>query len=341
MTDIIQIVKTAFAYCLCGVLTGDAFSSQIPGACGVRGPAGLVWTYNDTSAPVWSSDFELVELESRVDKRIQLMYFYRSPLDRPRPLLVSLHTWSGNYAQEDPLSALSKANGFHYVHPDFRGPNVTAEACCSDLVINDIDEAIDYAIKNANVDTSKIFIAGVSGGGYATLCMYMKSRHRIRQYSSWVPISDLIAWYRDSGIAHHRYSPDIVACTSSENGRLNEDKAKLRSPLYWKTTHNRGASMLKIYAGVYDGFSGGSVPITQSIDFYNKLLKDLGVEDRLLYVTRKERNRLLRRRRPVGSFGKISDREICLLKSYQNIQLTIFVGGHEMLPGVVVEEMKK
>ena len=97
-------------------------------------------------------------------------------------------------------------------------------------------------------------------------------------------------------------------------------------------------SDLYIYAGIYDGIQG-SVPITHSINFYNKILSDLHVTDQTLYVSDKEKLQLLEYRTPLGDFGKISGRKICLIKQYNNIKLTIFEGNHEMLTEFAFNEL--
>lgn len=295
--------------------------------------------FDDTRNSKWSNDFELIEISSSIDNNIQKAYFYKAKSNNPRPLVVSLHTWSGNFRQNDPLAEHSKNNNINYIHPDFRGPNKTMEACCSELVISDIDESISFAIENTNVDTSKIYIIGASGGGYATLCTFMKSKHKIRKFSAWVPLTNLIAGYNESMIRQNKYAKDILDCTESENGILNIEVAKKKSPIYWNTPSEKLiGSELKIYAGINDGIQG-SVPITHSINFYNKLLTDLAVSDSSLYVSDKEKLRLLEYRKPLGNFGKISNRNICLIKKYKNIQLIIFEGGHEMLTEYAFNEL--
>lgn len=287
----------------------------------------------------WSNAFKLVEIKSAMDDHIQKAYFYASTAADPAPLIVSLHTWSGDYTQEDTLSWLCVAKGLNYIHPDFRGKNSTKNSCCSDLVINDIDESITYAIENANVDTSRIYVVGTSGGGYATLSAFMKSKQRIRKFSAWVPISDLIAWYHESSIRQNKYAGDILGCTESNDSMLNMSVAREKSPVYWDTPVSKfDNAELFIYTGIYDGIQG-SVPITQSINFYNKLLSDLGVEDSSKYVSAYEKLQLLEFRRPLGDFGKIADRKIFLQKEYKNIKLVIFEGNHEMLPEYTLNEL--
>ena len=294
---------------------------------------------SDSTISSWNKDIYVIEIRSTADTGIQKAYFYKTRSGQPRPLIVSLHTWSGDYTQTDELSELCRLQDLNYIHPDFRGRNSTRDACCSKLVINDIDDAISYAIKNANVDTSQIYMIGYSGGGYATLAMFMKSRHSVRKFSAWVPISDLSAWYNESKIRENGYAGDILKCTGSENNVLNEMIAREKSPLYWNTPKFKiQGTELMIYAGVYDGIQG-SVPITQSINFYNKILKDLSVNEKNKFVSFEEKSKLLEFCSPLGEFGVISNRKVCLQKSYKGIKLTIFTGNHEILPEYALNEL--
>lgn len=293
---------------------------------------------NSTIKAGWSNDFELVNINSTADNKLQKAYFHKSSSDIPKPLIVSLHTWSNDYLQEDELSEICKQKNINYIHPDFRGANVSKDACCSDLALNDIDDAITFAIKNSNVDTSQIFVIGVSGGGYATLCTFMKSKHNIRKFSAWASISDLIAWYYESRIRGNGYAEDILVCTDSGT-ELNENNAKQKSPIYWDTPLTKlPKSSLFIYAGIYDGIQG-SVPITHSINFYNKILSDLSVTDSSKYVSDKEKLQLLEYRKPLGDYGNIAERKIFLKKESGHIKLTIFEGGHEMLTKFALDEL--
>lgn len=287
----------------------------------------------------WSEDFSLVEIPSGIDGHVQMAYMYGSKASNPAPLVVSLHTWSGDYTQEDPMSELCRSKDLNYIHPDFRGVNNTVNACCSELAMSDIDEAISYAIGNANVDTSRIYVVGQSGGAYATLATFMKSKHKIRKFSAWVPISDLVAWYQESSIRGNKYAMDVLACTSSEDSILNVQTAKDKSPLYWETPGEKlNYSKLNIYTGIYDGIQG-SVPITHSINFYNKVLSDLGVRDASAFVSDKEKLELLEYRKKLGDYGKIAQREVFLRKEYLNLKLVIFEGNHEILSEYALDEL--
>jgi|TARA_B110000037_G_scaffold159789_1_gene180367 hypothetical protein len=294
--------------------------------------------FDDTRQTGWSKEFEIVEIKSSKGNSLQKSYFYKSKSDEPQPLIVSLHTWSGYYTQNDDLADICKQRDLNYIHPDFRGANKTANACCSELALSDIDDAITYAIKNSNVDTNKIYVIGVSGGGYATLSTFMKSKHNIKKFSAWASISDLIAWYNESKIRNSNYAENILDCTGSENG-LNIENAKQKSPIYWNTPIEKlENSKLTIYAGIYDGIQG-SVPITHSINFYNKLLTDMSVSDTLKYVSTSEKLKLLEKREPLEEFGNIADREIYLKKEFGNLSLIIFKGNHEMLTEFALNQL--
>jgi len=294
--------------------------------------------FDDSRQTKWDADFKIVELKSSLDNSLQKAYFFKSKSAAPKPLVVSLHSWSGNYEQKDELAALSKTKDLNYIHPDFRGVNWTKDACCSDLALADIDDAIDFAIKNSSVDLSRIYVIGSSGGGYATLATFMKSKHLIRRFSAWVPISDLPAWYAESKIMGTKYAENILDCTSSKDS-LNMEIAIKKSPIYWKTPVEKlNTTEFQIYAGVYDGIQG-SVPITHSINFYNKILKDKLVIDSSIYVSDSEKLYLLEYRKALGEFGSIAGRKVFLKKQSGNLGLTIFEVNHEMLTEYAFNEL--
>ncbi|WKK67099.1 alpha/beta hydrolase family protein [Lutimonas zeaxanthinifaciens] len=288
----------------------------------------------------WGEDFNIVEIKSSKDNTVQKSYFYKSKSSNPKPLIVSLHAWSGDFSENDRLAEISVLKDLNYIHPNFRGPNNEVDACCSELAVTDIDDAITYAINNSNVDNGEIYVIGLSGGGYATFCAFMKSKHRVKKFSAWASISDLVAWYNESKIRNNQFATDILDCTGSENG-IDIKRAKERSPLYWQTPIEKlKNSKLTIYAGVYDGVKG-SVPITHSFNFYNKILSEISVEDTSLYVSNYEKLKLLEKREKIAEFGKIGDREIYLKKEFINLSIIIFEGDHEILPEFAINDLLK
>ena len=294
--------------------------------------------WDDTSSKVWDDSFTTVSIPSSVDGVEQKAVYFKSLSSSKQPLLVSLHTWSGTYEQKDPLSAYAVKHNWNYIHPDFRGPNRTTEACLSQKVIKDIDDSIKFAIDNGGVDSTNIFIAGASGGGYVTIGYFMKGQYPARAYLAWVPITDLNSWYWQSVNRNEKYAQDILDCTSNNEDMLNLKEMKDRSPIYFDIPkiHNSG---LEIYHGINDGYTG-SVPISHSILFYNKLVNFYGLENRR--VTQQEIVRLFTRGVEVHpNQEKIGTRTVFYTKKNPVVSLTIFDGGHEMLPKYCFQRLKK
>ena len=292
----------------------------------------------------WQGDFLEISIPSTLDANLQKAMFFPASGDRPQPLIVSLHTWSGDYRQKDPLAPMIIEKSWNYIHPDFRGSNNHPEACGSEKVIPDIEDAIRYAMEHGNVDPDNIHIIGTSGGGYATLLMYMKTVLDIRSFSAWVPISDLVDWYWACDSRGLKYAGDILKSTGSMDSVLDIEEAKRRSPYFMDTpVTRRKSSTLNIYCGIHDGYSG-SVPITQSINFYNKLVMDMK-GDKLAMVAREESLYMLSQRtfKPAEEALHIlpEGRRIHYQKKFQSLNLTIFEGGHELLPGAAMEDLVK
>ena len=303
-------------------------------------------TWDDTVLKNWPKECENVLIVSSVDEQQQPAYFYSSRNLKPVPLIVSLHTWSGSYIQRDTLSWQCIERDINYIHPDFRGSNNTYEACGSPLVISDIDDAIDFAIANGNVDLNEIHVIGVSGGGYATLLMYMKSKHKIKTFSAWASISNIEEWYWESKGREQKYYMDIAKATSKDGNvdeqfSMNVEEARKRSPIL-KTVPaaKRENSKLYIFGGVHDGYTG-SVPITHSLKFYNKAITDWGATQSSLISDDTILKMVTYRMLPNSKHGKIDNRQIYYANNYQGkVLITMFEGGHEMLTGTALDFMK-
>jgi hypothetical protein len=293
--------------------------------------ASLFRSGSDGASQPWPEIFSEVEIEGAGGR--QRAWFLAANASIGRPLLVSLHTWSGDYAQFDPLASLAAREGWNYIHPDFGGRNNQPSACLSDGAVAGIGDAIDYAVLNGQVDRDRVFVSGMSGGGYAALGLYLRARHEIHTVLSWVPISDLAAWYWESTAKGLPYAQDIVRCTGT-GGAFSADAAKARSPLYWSISEPP-AARLEIYAGINDGHEG-SVPISHSIRFFNRMAGLFGFPDRA--VPPETTVALLTRgldaeTRPGTSIG---GRAVIFAGEAGPVSLTIFDGGHEMLPEHVI-----
>src|SRR5690242_9934830 len=76
----------------------------------------------EAAAPVpkasteWPAGFSIVQIRSTLDESFQAAYFFASQPGVLKPLVVSLHTWSGDYTQSDPLAEMLKNEGWNYIH---------------------------------------------------------------------------------------------------------------------------------------------------------------------------------------------------------------------------------
>jgi len=130
---------------------------------------------------------------SSADGLKQPAMFFAPETDEAVPLVVALHTWSGNYRQpyHKAIEQWCINKGWAYIHPNFRGANRRPEATGSELVVKDIVSAVEYAKKSARIDRSSIFLVGTSGGGHAALLMAGRHPEIWAGVSAWVPISGL------------------------------------------------------------------------------------------------------------------------------------------------------
>jgi len=290
--------------------------------------------WDDTISKNWPDEFKTTDIKSSLDGEIQKAFIYFTKSKLPQPLIVSLHTWSGDFTQIDPLTKKILEKDWNYIHPNFRGPNKTPKACGSKYVVSDIDDAISYAIKNGNVDTANIHVIGVSGGGFATMLAFMKSKHRIKTFSAWAGISNIVNWYYESLGRKNNYATHISLATTGDPTGINVDDAKLRSPFFMETpVSKRENSKLFLYCGIHDGYTG-SVPITQTIDFYNKLVTDFDIGNTSSKVSDAARETMLRQQNLPGTniSEMLGERAILYHNSFQNkLFLTVFEGSHEMI----------
>ncbi len=302
---------------------------------------------DDPVSSSWPPNCRKIEVISSEDGSLQTFMFMKASGKEARPLVVSLHTWSGGYDQKDTLVWQCLEKNYNYIHPDFRGKNDKPVACGSPEVIRDIDDALTYAINNANVDMTGIHVVGSSGGGYATLLAYMNSTVEIKTFSAWVAISDLVKWFYESEGRKSNYSKDISKVTGGwtdeKNYSVGLDEAIQRSPYYMKTpVEKRKFSKLNIYAGIHDGYTG-SVPITHSLLFYNKVVKDFNPAEENALIPDQDILEMITSRNFRNKPGQsIGNRLIHYEKSYKDrIKITIFEGGHEQLTDVALDHLER
>lgn len=257
------------------------------------------------------------------------------------PLLVALHQWSGNYKTSGYLESVNWCleKKWHFIQPNFRGPNNTPEAMGSDLVVGDILKAVEYAKANGNVDEKRIYLLGASGGGHCTLLMSGRHPDIWAGATSWVPIFDIKQWYEDGLKRKNRYPKMIFAALGGnplEDEKLAKD-ALYRSPKNWLKP---GIFPLDINVGIYDGHTG-SVPVGHSIRAFNQVAaeKDRISEDDIAYIEKhKKIPDHLEKSEKDGNYGS---KEVLFRRQSGNARLTIFKGGHEIVQNAALRWLEK
>ena len=109
-----------------------------------------------------------IEYPCKIDASMQPAVVRFATGDEARPLLVALHTWScDENADSKWYEECSAKYNWNMIFPRFRGPNSTPEACCSEYVVSDLEDAVSYMKLVSNVDLDKVYLTGGSGGGSA------------------------------------------------------------------------------------------------------------------------------------------------------------------------------
>ncbi len=78
------------------------------------------------------------------------------------------------------------SRGWAFVEPNFRGVNDHPEACGSALARQDILDSIDWIQTQRPIDSQRIYLAGISGGGHMTMLMVAWHPDRFSAASAWV-----------------------------------------------------------------------------------------------------------------------------------------------------------
>ncbi len=262
----------------------------------------------------------------------------------PMPLIVVLHTWSGNYRQNKfgggpvpgMVSVLNECSkkGWAMVMPDFRGPNKRPEACASDLAIRDVLDAVHYMKSCWNIDSKKIYLYGVSGGGHMALMMVARHPELWNGVSSWVPITDLAAWHEQCRISGRKYYKDLELVCGGKPGanKKVDNNYYKRSPLNFLSRTALSEVRIQINAGINDGYDG-SVPVSHTLLAFNELAEANNQsqnkisQELLAHIVG---NRHVPRNfvhNGKGFMGR--KKKVLFYRKAGNATVTIFDGGHE------------
>lgn len=276
-----------------------------------------------------------IEVPCSIDGTAQSADFFPVAETEQRPLLVVLHHWSvgvDSYDATDWANAASAQN-WHLLVPDFRGANKRPEACASPLARQDILDAVEFIIDRYPVDESRVYLAGVSGGGHMAMVMGAHAPKRWTAVSAWAGISDLAAWHAETKAVDLKYYRDIEAVVGGAPGTSAsvDEELRLRSPIHY--LGNAKNLPVEIATGIHDGHAG-SVPIHHTIDAFNVIAKALGeppVDDATIAELSDEAYD-----EPPAFHDETFGRGIHLRREAGPSRVTIFEGGHEGIPEAAV-----
>ncbi len=263
----------------------------------------------------------------------------------PTPLFVFLHSWSSDYQQDNSkwLVECVRRNWI-WIHPDFRGINESPKACGSKFARHDILEAIRFAREKWNVDSERVYLAGVSGGGHMSLLMAGHHPEQFSAVSSWVGPNDLIEWHRfhTKNGQPEKYAKMIEASLGGPPGTSSQIDADYRdrSPVFH--LQNAKGVPISIWAGVEDGHTG-SVPVSHSLRAFNVLAEtqgDLPVSD-LEIMQLSLHKRLKAPQASDRVENVVLGRKIYLHRTSGRSVVTIFEGGHESIPEAAFEWLER
>ena len=261
------------------------------------------------------------------------------------PLLVSLHSWSGNVEQrsasQQMLEKMAIERGWIYLFPNFRAANRRPDACGSAKAQQDILDAVAWAKAQYPVDPRRIYLTGSSGGGHMTMLMVGCHPHIWAAASAWVGISDLAAWHQFH--AGDRYGAMMRASCGGAPGESPQidRQYRERSPL----SHLARAIdvPLDIAAGIHDGHRG-SVPIRHSLDAFNEIAKAVGgkpISDAEIRQLSQPNGRLDQPQPSDRESDPVLGRKIYLRRRAGKARITIFEGGHEGLAGPAIAWLER
>ncbi len=288
----------------------------------------------------WPDAARDVEIVSSVDGAVQMAKFHVPEQVEvgPVPLLVLLHTWSGNWTQEMGIGWLEQARrrGWAFIHPDFRGPNGRVESTGSEIATADIMDALAYACAHANIDSSRIYLAGTSGGGHMSLLTAGRHPEVWAGVSVWVPIFDLARWHGECVERELGYAGQMEAACGGVPGASDEvDREYLaRSPK--SVLDGAGGVNLEINAGIHDGHTG-AVPVGHTLRAFNMLAAANALPGKMLAeetIKKFESGEAV----PAGLAAERTDdpsygeKAVLFRREAGPVRVTIFEGGHEGIP---------
>lgn len=275
-----------------------------------------------------------VEVRSSADGSLQPSYVYlpmkSAGRSSPAPLVVMLHTWSFDFEQSDStVEAEAKARGWMLLVPNFRGRNDHADACGSRLAQQDILDAVRWVRARYAVDKRRIYLLGLSGGGYMTMLMAGRYPGQWAAASAWVGISDMREWY--AAHSDDRYGGMMRACFGGGPTESDSIRAeyRTRSPLAYLSPQL--SIPLDLAAGRFDS----TVAVSHTLRAFQAVAPGIVTNDEITSLLGPGAGLLSPTVADTASDASFG-RRIFLRRVSGPYRVTVFAGGHEWLPGAAM-----
>lgn len=272
-----------------------------------------------------------VTIRSTADGVMQKAMFYDSGSPAAKPLLVALHSWSDDFEQQSgiPFALWAARNDWVFIHPDFRGRCGTPQGTASDLAIQDVVDAREYARAHARVDDARIYLVGFSGGAMTALVVVGRHPDLWTAVSAWVPVYDLVQWYGETRGKYPRYAAEITRACGGEPLRGSEAEAEClrRSPSSYLAAARGHRVHVYLATGIDDPF----VSPEQTLQAFNALASQPDRVDAAELLT------LVRARVPAGSLPSVdpeyqaAGRPLLLEHASERVTVRIFKGRHDVI----------
>jgi hypothetical protein len=236
---------------------------------------------------------------------------------------------------------VERQRGWICIYPNFRGRNDNPMACGSLAAQQDILDAVTWAKKHYKINSRRVYLTGVSGGGHMTMLMAGCHPEVWTAASAWVGISDLASWHGKHSQDRYGEMMRSVCGGAPGDSDLIDKQYRLRSPL--THLHRAAKVALDISAGVHDGHTG-SVPVRHSLAAFNTIAKAARgkqiTEAEIGQISRKEG----RLDKPTPSDQVVDPsfgRQIHLRRHAGRARVTIFEGGHEGIEAAAIAWLEK